>query len=94
MISDVCHHASARTVCVVRVDPTADSRTERLRILLTASSNCHHLTHTYVVVDVSGLSKEIPFFFGYYLRAVFISLLVLCGYYLRAAFISLKSPEI
>ena len=27
------HHASARTVCVVRVVPTADSRTERLCVL-------------------------------------------------------------
>ena len=39
MISDDGHHASARTVFVVRVVPTVDSRSERLRILLTASSN-------------------------------------------------------
>ena len=55
MISDDDHHASARTVCVVQVIPMADSRTERLRVLLTVSSNRHHLTP--VVIDVSGLSK-------------------------------------
>ena len=62
MISDDGHHTSARTVCVVRVDLTADSRSERLRILLTVSNNRHRLTRTYLdqhVVDVSGLSKEI-----------------------------------
>ena len=41
----------------------ADSRTERLRVLLTVSRNCHRLTQTYtpypVVVDVSVLSKDI-----------------------------------
>ena len=63
MISDDGHHASARTVCVVRVVPRADSRTERLCVLLTVSSNRRYL-HSYVpypaiVVDVSRLSKEI-----------------------------------
>ena len=28
------YHASAKSICVVRVVPTADSRTERLRVLL------------------------------------------------------------
>ena len=58
----ICHHASTRAVCVVRVVPTTDSRTERLRVLLTISSNRHHLARTYLilaVVDVSRLSKEI-----------------------------------
>ena len=49
MISDDSHHASTRTVCVVRVIPTADSRTERLRVLLTVSSNHHRLTRTYLI---------------------------------------------
>ena len=40
IISDDGHHTSARTVCLVRVIYTADSRTERLCVLLTASSNC------------------------------------------------------
>ena len=38
------HHTNARIVYVVRVVPMGDSRTERLRVLLTASSNRHHLT--------------------------------------------------
>ena len=48
MISDGGHHASARTVYVVQVVPTAD-RTERLRVLLTVSSNRHCLTHLYPI---------------------------------------------
>ena len=62
MISDNGHYTSARTVCVVQVVPMADSRTERLRVLLTVSSNRHCLTRMYLiqpVVGVSGLSKEI-----------------------------------
>ena len=43
------YHASARSICVVRVVPTADSRTERLRVLLAASSNRHRLTRTYLI---------------------------------------------
>ena len=49
MLSDDGHHASARTVCVVRVVPTADSRTERLRVLLIATSNLHRLTRRYLI---------------------------------------------
>ena len=49
MISDNSHHTSARTVCVVWVIPMADSRTERLSVLLTpltispvrTLSSCH-----------------------------------------------------
>ena len=33
MVFDDGNHASASTVCVVRVVPTADSRTERLHVL-------------------------------------------------------------
>ena len=57
MIPDDGHHVSTRTVCVVKVVPVADSKTERLCILLTKSPS-----HSYVpypaFVDVSGLSKE------------------------------------
>ena len=49
MRSDDSHHGSASTVCVVQVIPTADSRTEGLRVLLTASSNRHRLTRTYLI---------------------------------------------
>ena len=53
VISDDSHHASTRTVCVVRVVSTAGSRTEKLCIL----------SHSYLpypaIVDVSRLSKEI-----------------------------------
>ena len=46
MISD---DASARTACVAQVVPTADSRTERLRVLLTASSNHYRFIHMYLI---------------------------------------------
>ena len=46
MISDDSHHASARTVCVVKVVPTADSRT-------------HSYLPYPAVVDISRISKEI-----------------------------------
>ena len=59
MITDNSHHASARTVCVVRVIATADSRTERLRVLLTGSSNCHRLTRTYLI-QLSLMSPGFP----------------------------------
>ena len=39
------HHGSTRVIYVVQVVSTTHSRTERLRILLTVSSNCHHLVH-------------------------------------------------
>ena len=59
MISDDGSHASASTVCVVRVVPTADSRAERLRILLAASSNHHRLTHMYLI-QPSLMSPSFP----------------------------------
>ena len=49
MISDDSRHASARTVHVILVIPMADSRTERLCMLLTASGNCHNVTRTYLI---------------------------------------------
>ena len=39
--------SSTGGICVVRVVPTAESRTKKLRILMKASSNHHRLTHTY-----------------------------------------------
>ena len=61
MISDDSHHANARTICVVRVVPTVDSRSERLHVLLTVSCNRHcPLVPSFpAVVSVSKLSKEI-----------------------------------
>ena len=35
------HQASTRVVCVVRLVSMADSRTERLHVLPTASNSCH-----------------------------------------------------
>ena len=49
MISDNGYHPSTRTVCVVRVVPTADSKSERMCVLLTVSSNRYRLTHTYLI---------------------------------------------
>ena len=60
IISDDCHRASARTVCVVRVISTAGRGTERLRLLLSASNSRHCVARVCsAVVDVCGLSKEI-----------------------------------
>ena len=53
MIPDDGHHASARTVCVVRVVSTTDSSTERLCVQLTVSSNHHHHTRTYLIQTLS-----------------------------------------
>ena len=49
MISDDGHQASARAIRVVRHVSTAESRTERLRVLLTASNSRHCLTRTYLI---------------------------------------------
>ena len=59
MISDNGHHASTWTVCVVRVIPTADSRTERLCVLQTASCNYHCLIHAYLI-HLSLMSLGFP----------------------------------
>ena len=56
---------SARAVCVVRLVSTADSRTEKLCVLLTVSNSRHCIVCTYLnvpypaVVDVCGFSKEV-----------------------------------
>ena len=60
-ISDYGHRASAWAVRFVRLLSMADSRTERLRLLLTASNSRHCIACTYVpypaIVDVGRLSK-------------------------------------
>ena len=56
------HGASARAVRVVRLVSTADSRTERLHLLLTMPNSRHCIAHLYpypAIVDVCGLSKEL-----------------------------------
>ena len=55
MISD---DTSARSVYVVRVVPTADSSTEKLCILLTASSNRHHMYLIQLSWTSSGFPKK------------------------------------
>ena len=49
IICDHSYHAGTRAIRVVRVVFTVDTRTERLRVLLTASSNHRRLTHTYLI---------------------------------------------
>ena len=58
------HHANARTIHVVRVIFTTDSRTERLSIhvLLTVSSNCHRLTRMYLIQPLPLLLLGRQFF--------------------------------
>ena len=45
LVGALCHPDLVLLCCMSR--STADSRTERLCVLLTASDNCHHLTCTY-----------------------------------------------
>ena len=60
MISADSLRASTRAIHVAQLSSMADSRTERLHVLLTASNSRHCITHMYpAVVDVCGLSKEI-----------------------------------
>ena len=47
LVSGDDHRTSARAVCVVQLVSTAESRTERLRLLLTASNSRHCIAHTY-----------------------------------------------
>ena len=49
IISDNGHQASGKAICVVRVVSTAASRTERLCVLQTASSDCYSLTRAYLM---------------------------------------------
>ena len=58
IISGDCHRASARAGCVIQLVSMAESRTERLCLLLTAS-NSHHCIARSAIVDVCGLSKKI-----------------------------------
>ena len=54
--------SSTRAVCVVQLFSTAESRTVRLCILLTASNSRHWITRTYFILPSlvsAGLSKEI-----------------------------------
>ena len=53
IISDDGHWASARFVCVVRLVFTADSRTKRLHLLLTASNSRHCIACEKVVPATS-----------------------------------------
>ena len=59
IISDNGHQASAKAICVVRVVSTADSRTERLCVLQTASSDCYGLTRAYLI-KLSLMSATFP----------------------------------
>ena len=54
IISDDGHQASTRAVHVVQLVSTADSRTERLRLLLTAPDSRHSIMSHPVVVDVTS----------------------------------------
>ena len=59
MISDDGHQASTRAVCVVWLISAADSRTERLCVLLTASNSRHCIAHT-CLIEPSLMSVEFP----------------------------------
>ena len=66
IISDDGHQVSARAISVVRHVSTAESRTERLRVLLTASTSRHCLTCTYLIqpsLMYAGFSNKFFFFF-------------------------------
>ena len=57
--SDDGHWASARAVRVVQLFSMADSRTERLRVLLPASNSLRCIAHTYLV-QPSFMSAGFP----------------------------------
>ena len=60
--ADDSQQASARTVCVVGLVSTVDSKTERLHVLLMASNGHHCIARTFsylAIVDVCRLSREI-----------------------------------
>ena len=54
-----CQQANARTVRVVQVVSTGNSRIDALRVLLTASNSCHCITRTYLI-QPSLMSVGIP----------------------------------
>ena len=67
IISNDGHRASARPVRVIRLVSTADSRTERLRFLMTASNSrysTHRIACTYYIqpslMSASQFSKRRP----------------------------------
>ena len=64
IISDNDHRNRAKAVHVVRVVSTADSRTERLHVLLTASNSCHCIARMYLIepslISAGFPKKEMP----------------------------------
>ena len=85
IISDDDQRTSAMAVRVVRLVFTADSRTEKLCVLLTASNSHHCIARTCLIQPVIDVSREmnttlIPYFFNQRPRLLFFSLLLLCGY--------------
>ena len=60
IISDNSHHASTRVVHVVLLVSVADSRTERLRLLLTASNNHHYIIPRMCLMQLSLMSADFP----------------------------------
>ena len=53
--------ASVRAVGIVRLVSTADSRTERLHLLVTASNSRHCIAHTYMyLIQPSLMSAGFP----------------------------------
>ena len=59
ILSDNSHQASARAVCVVQLISMADSRTERLRVLLTASNSRYCIAHMYLIKPLLTSAGEI-----------------------------------
>ena len=66
IISDGGHRVSAGVVRVIQLVSTADSRTERLRLLLIASNSCHSIhciARTYLIqpsLMSAGFPKRRP----------------------------------
>ena len=58
IVSDDSHWASTRAVCVVRLVHMADSRTERLRLQLTASNSRHFIAPMYLIQPSSPLQRN------------------------------------
>ena len=59
IISDNGHRASTRVVHVVLLVSAADSRTERLRLLLTASNSRHYIPRM-CLIQLSLMSADFP----------------------------------
>ena len=61
IISDDGNQTSARAVCVVQLISTADSRTERLHLVLTASNSRHRIARMYLIqplLMLAGFPKK------------------------------------